>query len=93
MTGGLPFHEYEYKTDLDIMMAIANGRIPRRASPKIVEDHIWDIWVSCWSYDPQLRPSMKDIVWYIATYKVLQPNLQSLSQQINCSADVVDQRP
>lgn len=63
MTGDRPFHGLGL-SDVAIMKAIAAGNLPARPTHTYppLEDYLWQIIRICWKMDPELRPSMQQVV-------------------------------
>ena len=62
MTGKAPF--YRVKFTAAVIGQKCGGAIPKRAdSPELDEtDPLWPVMESCWNMDPDMRPTMTEVL-------------------------------
>ncbi|KAG6335520.1 hypothetical protein ID866_3574 [Astraeus odoratus] len=65
-----PFAEVE--STRGVIVRILNGRLPGRPSTSVhLTDGWWDLCITCWNFDPALRPSMSTVKETIEAVRIL----------------------
>ena len=57
ISGKLPFHRY---TDFTVPLKVMRGERPRREAE--FKDSVWEMLESCWSSNPDYRPSIEGVL-------------------------------
>ena len=69
MTGRAPFSEIAHPYQR--MLKIAQDGHKTLPKPSSTSTMLWDLLMECWSSEPTHRPTMDDVVYWIARVKSL----------------------
>ncbi|KDQ58035.1 hypothetical protein JAAARDRAFT_34851 [Jaapia argillacea MUCL 33604] len=58
-TGKYPFHHI--RLDSVVIAQVTRGQRPRRPEDVTIPNYLWEMLVSCWMADPDLRPSIHEL--------------------------------